>query len=63
MLIVFSDPCQRTVCSGSSQLSMNSDYNYKGKGHFSCSERHPNELVATYLTLLSSPLKQTSHIQ
>lgn len=62
MLIVSSDPCQRTVCSGSSQLSMNSDYNYEGKGHFSCSERHPNELFATYLTLLSNPLKETFHI-
>lgn len=61
MLIVSSDPCQRTVCSGSSQLSMNSDYNYKGKGHFSCSEGHPNELVATSLTPVSSPPKQTFH--
>lgn len=54
-----SDPCQRTICSGSSQLSVSPDYNYEGKGHFSCSERHPNELVATYLTLLSIPLPQT----
>lgn len=59
MLIVSSDPCQHTVCSRSSQLSMNSAYDYKGKGHFSCSERHPNELVTVYLTLPSSPLKQT----
>lgn len=54
-----SDPCQRTICSGSSQLSVNPDYNYEGKGHFSCSERHPNELVATYLTPLSIPLPET----
>lgn len=54
-----SDPCQHTVCSRSSQLSMNSAYDYKGKGHFSCSERHPNELVTVYLTLPSTPLKQT----
>lgn len=41
---------------GSSQLSVNSGHNYEGKGHFSCSGRHPNELVATYLTRLSKPL-------
>lgn len=54
-----SDPCQRAICSGSSQLSVSPDYNYEGKGHFSCSERHPNELFATYLTPLSSPPPQT----
>lgn len=54
-----SDPCQRTICSGSSQLSVSPDYNYEGKGHFSCSERHPNEMVATYLTPPSSPLPET----
>lgn len=54
-----SDPCQRTICSGSSQLSVSPDYNYEGKGHFSCSERHPNELVATYLTPPCSPPPET----
>lgn len=41
---------------------MNSGHNYEGKGHFSCSGKHPNELVATYLTRLSKPLKETFHI-
>lgn len=58
-----SDPCQHTICSGSSQLSVSPDYNYEGKGHFSCSERHPNELVATYLTPPSSPPPETFHMR
>lgn len=61
MLIVSSDPCLHTVCYGSSQLSMKWDYNYKGKGHFSCSQRHHNELVVTCLTLVSSAQHKSRH--
>lgn len=41
------------------QSTISELYNYEEKGHFSCSGRHPNELVATYLTLLSTATDST----